>query len=94
MRLSPRTSVFRAAPWKRLKPAHQKKMPTRSGVFCGEIAGPRRDAIVLNAAGALKVGGKAGSFAEGIALADELIASGAAAAKLEQMREMSNSFLV
>jgi anthranilate phosphoribosyltransferase len=72
----------------------EENADTIRGVFCGEIAGPRRDAIVLNAAGALKVGGKAGSFAEGIALADELIASGAAAAKLEQMREMSNSFLV
>ncbi len=72
----------------------EENAATIRGVFSGEITGPRRDAIVLNAAGALKVGGKAISFAEGIALAGELIASGAAAAKLEQMREMSNSFLV
>lgn len=48
--------------------------------------------IVLNAAGALKVGGKAASFEEGIALANKLIDSGAAAEKLNQLREMSNSF--
>ncbi|OPX90204.1 MAG: Anthranilate phosphoribosyltransferase [Pelotomaculum sp. PtaB.Bin104] len=62
------------------------------GVFSGEITGPRRNAIVLNAAGALKVGGKADGFEEGIALAQQLIDSGAAAEKLKQLCEMSNSF--
>jgi len=65
---------------------------TINGVFGGEIRDARRDAIVLNGAGALIVGGKAADFREGIALANELIDSGAAAAKLEQLREMSNSF--
>ncbi|MDD3654032.1 MAG: anthranilate phosphoribosyltransferase [Desulfotomaculaceae bacterium] len=65
---------------------------TIRGVFSGEITGPRRNAIVLNAAGALKVGGKAAGFAEGIALAQQLIDSGAAAAKLKELCEMSNSF--
>ncbi|MCL2817060.1 MAG: anthranilate phosphoribosyltransferase, partial [Clostridiales bacterium] len=62
------------------------------GVFSGKIKGPRRDAIVLNAAGALQVGGKADSFAEGIALAGELIDSRAAADKLRRLCEMSHSF--
>lgn len=62
------------------------------GVFSGEITGPRRDAIVLNAAGALIVGGQAANFEEGIALANKLIDSGAAAEKLKQLAEMSNSF--
>ncbi|MGE4274228.1 MAG: anthranilate phosphoribosyltransferase [Desulfitobacterium sp.] len=62
------------------------------GVFSGEIIGPIRNAIVLNAAGALKVGGKAETFEEGIALANKLIDRGAAAEKLNQLREMSNSF--
>ena len=65
---------------------------TITGVFSGEISGPRRDAIVLNAAGAFVVGEKAGSFAEGIELADSIIASGAAATKLEQLCKMSASF--
>jgi len=65
---------------------------TINGVFSGKITGPRRDAIILNAAGALVVGGKAGSFQEGIQLACGLIDSGAAAKKLLQLKEMSNSF--
>lgn len=60
------------------------------GVFKGEIKGPRRDAIVINAAGALVVGGKAENFKEGIALASELIDSGAALLKLEQLKKKSN----
>jgi len=67
---------------------------TIKGVFSGEITGPRRDAIVLNSAGALKVGGKADSFNEGILIANDLIDSGAAFKKLIQLKEMSNSFLV
>ena len=65
---------------------------TINGVFAGEIKGPRRDAIVLNAAGALMVGGKADDFKAGIALANELIDSGAAAKKLQELKEMSVSF--
>ncbi|MGI6201087.1 MAG: anthranilate phosphoribosyltransferase, partial [Christensenellales bacterium] len=71
----------------------QENAATITGVFSGAIAGPRRDAIVLNAAGALVVGGKAEGFPEGIALAQELIDSGAALAKLEQLRVRSNALL-
>ena len=63
-----------------------------NGVFLGDICGAPRDAIVFNSAGALKVGGRANSFPEGIALANELIDSGQAARKLKQLREMSRSF--
>ena len=65
---------------------------TINGVFSGNITGPRRDAILLNAAGALIVGGKADSFQSGIKLAGELIDSGEAAKKLQQLKEMSNTF--
>ena len=71
----------------------EKNAETIKGVFEGKIAGARRDAILLNAAGALIVGGKAGNFKEGIALAVDLINGGAAAKKLEELREMSNSFV-
>jgi len=47
--------------------------------------GPKRDAVLLNAAAALLVAGRAGSFQEGWALAGELIDSGKASAKLEQL---------
>ena len=62
------------------------------GVFRGEITGHRKNAIILNAAGALMVGDKAGSMAEGIALAREIIESGRAMAKLEELVAHSNAF--
>ncbi|MCL1793198.1 MAG: anthranilate phosphoribosyltransferase [Oscillospiraceae bacterium] len=65
---------------------------TINGVFSGKIKGARRDAIVLNAAGALIVGGKADDFKEGISLVENLIDSGAASGKLNELKEMSNSF--
>jgi len=65
---------------------------TINGVFSGKIMGAKRDAILLNVAGALIVGGKADCFKEGIGLAGELIDSGAALKKLQELREMSYSF--
>ena len=65
---------------------------TINGVFSGEIRGARRDAILLNAAGALMIGGKADDFKAGAALAGELIDSGGAARKLGELKEMSRSF--
>jgi len=65
---------------------------TIRGVFSGAMGGARRDAILLNSAGALVVGGKAKGFREGIELADELIRSGAAERKLRELSEMSHSF--
>jgi anthranilate phosphoribosyltransferase len=65
---------------------------TIRGVFAMKIQGPRRDAIILNSAGALVVGGAAEDFPQGITLARELIESGAAERKLEELVEMSNSF--
>lgn len=63
-------------------------------VFSGKDKGPRRQAVVLNAAGALMIGGKADSFAEGIKLAGELIDSGAALQKLNQLVTASNDLKV
>ncbi|MFA8439856.1 anthranilate phosphoribosyltransferase [Pueribacillus sp. YX66] len=63
-------------------------------VFSGQDKGPRREAVVLNAAGALMIGEKAGSFSEGIKLANELIDSGAAEDKLHKLISASNKFNV
>jgi anthranilate phosphoribosyltransferase len=70
----------------------EENAQTIRGVFSGEITGPKRNVIVLNAAGALIVGGKAAGFAEGLALAGQLIDSGATAEKLHQLSALSNSF--
>jgi anthranilate phosphoribosyltransferase len=47
--------------------------------------GPKRDAVVLNAAGAIAAAGHAADLREGIAVAAETIDSGAAAARLEEL---------
>lgn len=53
--------------------------------------GHKRNAVLLNAGAALYIGRKAGSFAEGVKLAAELIDSGKAYEKLEQFRAASNA---
>lgn len=58
-------------------------------IFKGET-GAKRDIVVLNAAAALYVGKAAESLKEGIALAKEIIDSGKAFSKLEELVEFSN----
>ncbi len=53
--------------------------------------GPKRNAVLLNAGAALYIGGKADSFADGVALAANLIDSGKALATLEAFKAESNS---
>jgi anthranilate phosphoribosyltransferase len=57
-------------------------------VFAGE-AGPLADVTALNAGAALYVGGGAATLEEGVARAREVLASGAAAEKLEELRSFS-----
>jgi len=59
-----------------------------NAVLNGE-EGPYRDIAVFNAAAAIYVGAKASDVAEGIAMANESIDSGAAAAKLAALRELT-----
>jgi anthranilate phosphoribosyltransferase len=47
--------------------------------------GPKRDVVLVNAAAALVVAERAGSFAEGMAVAAESIDSGAARRKLDEL---------
>jgi anthranilate phosphoribosyltransferase len=53
--------------------------------------GGRRSAILLNAAGAIAAGGHAADLREGLALAGEALASGAAAARLEELIRFSRA---
>lgn len=71
----------------------EENAKTIKGVFNGSITGPRRDSILLNSAGALVIGGKAENFQDGLRLAAELIDSGKARDKLQELQTMSNSFL-
>ena len=56
----------------------------------GGAKGPKRDAVLLNAGAGLYVARKAGSLAEGVKLAGEVIDSGRAADKLAQFIAESN----
>lgn len=62
-----------------------------NGVFQGKIKDAPRNAIVLNSAGALIVGGRASNFAEGIQLASDLIDNGSTWRKLQELIEASIS---
>jgi anthranilate phosphoribosyltransferase len=53
-------------------------------IFAG-AKGPRRDAVVLNAAGAIAAAGHARGLAEGVPIAAETIDSGAAGERLEEL---------
>lgn len=59
-------------------------------IFKGE-KGPRRDIVVLNSAAALYVGKVCDSFEDGINISKEIIDSGKALKKLEELVEYSNS---
>lgn len=54
-------------------------------ILSGKLMGPKRETVLLNAGAALYIGGKAPSLADGVKLAAELIDSGKAAAKLEEV---------
>jgi anthranilate phosphoribosyltransferase len=59
-------------------------------VFAGEQGG-RREAIVLNAAGAIAAAGRAEDLREGLELARAAIDTGAAAARLEELVEFTRA---
>lgn len=56
----------------------------------GHTHGARRDTVVLNAAAAFYIAGRVNTIAEGVALAQELIDSGAALKTLEAYHHLSN----
>ncbi len=59
-------------------------------ILAGELQGPKRDIVLINAAGALTVDGKALDMKEGIEIARETIDSGRAIEALEKIVEVSN----
>jgi anthranilate phosphoribosyltransferase len=61
-------------------------------VFSGKDKGPHRQAVLLNAAGALMIGDKAENLKEGIRLAREILDSGLAQKKLNEFTEASHEY--
>jgi anthranilate phosphoribosyltransferase len=58
-------------------------------IFSGQLKGPKRDVVVLNAAAAIVVSGEATDLKEGLKMAGEAIDSGVAASKLEKLVKFS-----
>jgi anthranilate phosphoribosyltransferase len=63
------------------------------GILDGSIVGAKRRAVLLNAAAALAVAGKADHIADAVPLAEEAIDSGAALAKLEALITYTGSVM-
>ena len=61
-----------------------------TGILNGEIQGPKREIVLLNAGATLYAGGLAGSITDGIRLAAESIDSGKACGVLKRLVELSN----
>ncbi len=60
-------------------------------ILNGTERGAKRQAVCLNAGASLYITGKTGTIEEGVRMAEELIDSGAAAAKLEEFIRESNA---
>ena len=74
----------------RVKDAAESR--TRVESVLANEPGPSRDVVILNAAAALYVCGVAGSLWDGVALARDAIASGAARKKLEHLVAFTRGF--
>jgi anthranilate phosphoribosyltransferase len=71
------------------------KTPAESAQVIRDVlagkSGPHRDMVVLNAAAALAVAGKANDIADGVPVAQHAIDTGAARDALERLVQASNS---
>ncbi len=68
----------------------QKNAQITKSILQGE-QGPRRTAVVMNAGAGLYIAGKAETFEKGVRMAEELIDSGKALAKLTEIIDKSNA---
>jgi len=68
----------------------EENVDTLRNILAG-ASGPRRDIVLMNTAAVLLAGDKVKTLLEGVSLAEKVIATGSALAKLEQLIEFSNS---
>ncbi|MFW5691098.1 MAG: anthranilate phosphoribosyltransferase [Chloroflexota bacterium] len=61
------------------------------GILSGEVDGPKRDVVLLNAGAALVVAGHAGDIPSGVKIARQVVESGAALEKLDKLIAFSQS---
>jgi len=88
-RLDPADYGFARVPGDALKGGQPKENAAITLEILKGVRGPRRDAVLLNAALALLAAGAAGSLAQGLEEAARSIDDGLALAKLEQLKEFT-----
>jgi anthranilate phosphoribosyltransferase len=90
--IEPKQFGLDTAPIDSIQVTDAAESKARVEAVLGNEPGPSRDIVVLNAAAALYVADVAASLWDGVALARDAIASGAARRKLEQLVRFTRSF--
>lgn len=90
--LDPRDFGFGLAELSTLKAIDAAQSKARVEAVLNNEAGPCRDIVVLNAAAAIYTAGKAPTLEAGIEAADAVLSNGQAAAKLQQLVQLTQSF--
>ena len=90
--IEPKQFGFDLAPIEAIQVKDTAESKARVASVLANEPGPSRDIVVLNAAAALYVCGVAPSLWDGVALARDAIASGAARAKLDQLVKFTRGF--
>jgi anthranilate phosphoribosyltransferase len=90
--IEPRQFGLDTAPLEAIQVGDGAESRARVEAVLADEPGPSRDVVILNAAAALYVSGVAGSLWDGVALARDTIASGAARAKLDQLVAFTRGF--
>jgi anthranilate phosphoribosyltransferase len=90
--IEPKQFGFDVAPLEAIQVEDATESRARMEDVLANEPGPSRDVVILNAAAALYVSGVAASLWDGVALARDAIASGAARAKLDQLAKFTRAF--
>ncbi len=89
--IGPEDAGLRRAPIEAIRGGDPARNAAALTALLEGMDGPYRDTVVLNAAAALIVAGKAGNLREGASLAGRALASGEALAVLERLRQETRS---
>jgi anthranilate phosphoribosyltransferase len=90
--IDPKQFGFDVAPIEAIQVKDAAESRARLEAVLADQAGPSRDIVTLNAAAALYVSGVAPSLWDGVALARDAIATGAARGKLDQLVKFTRGF--
>jgi anthranilate phosphoribosyltransferase len=90
--IEPKQFGFDVAPIEAIQVKDTAESRARVESVLANEPGPSRDVVVLNAAAALYVSGVAASLWDGVALARDTLASGAARAKLDHLVKFTRGF--